>query len=405
MSKKSFILIGGALLGFLAGGLYYAKSRAAIADAESQRKGTPPVSVVVGKVAQRDTPIYLDGIGTVTAYNTVTVRPRVDGQLQKVVFLEGQDVKAGDLLALIDDRSLKAQLDQTIAKKSQDEAQLGNAETDLKRNTFLLEQNLIDRQAVDTQKSLVDQLKALVQSDEAAAENARVQLDYARITAPIPGRAGLSLVDEGNIVHASDTTGLVVINQIQPISIIFTLPQQNLHQIQKAASSADGLRVVAFDHDNHSPLDTGKLTVVDNQIDAATGTIRLKADFPNTDLDLWPGQFVNVRLLVDTRKDGLVVPASVIQRGPNGSFAFVVGEDSTVSVRPVEVAQIDGGRALIDKGLATGETVIVDGQYKLQDGSKVNVSPAADTPSGAPADGTGQAPTRSTSAPNNGNVP
>ena len=373
-----FIFLEGEIA-LIIGGVYYAKSRAAAADADSQRKGTPPVSVVVGKVAKHDTPIYLDGIGTVIAYNTVTVRPQIDGQLKKVAFQEGQDVKAGDLLALIDDRSLQAQLDQALAKKAQDSATLTNAETDLKRDTFLLEQNLIDRQTVDTQQSLVNQTKALVQADEAAIENARVQLGYTRITAPIPGRVGLSLVDEGNIVHASDTTGLVVINQIQPISIVFTLPQQNLRQIQKAVSSADGLKVVVYDHDSHAPLDTGKLTVVDNQIDATTGTIKLKADFPNDDLSLWPGQFVNVRLLVDTRKDGLVVPASVIQRGPDGSFAFVVGADSTASVRPVDVAQIDGGRALIDKGLSEGETVVVDGQYKLQDGSHVTVSTPAGT--------------------------
>jgi multidrug efflux system membrane fusion protein len=342
----------------------------------SGNKAGNAVPVVAGKVQSRDTPIFLDGIGTAVAFNTVTVHAQVDGLLQSVAFHEGQDVLAGDLLAVIDPRTFQAQADEAKAKKAQDEAQLDNAQTTYDRSHTLLAKGMIDQQTVDTQKAAVDQFLAAVQADDSAIEQASVQLGYTRIIAPISGRAGIRQIDAGNIIHATDTNGLGVITQLKPISVIFTLPQQNWPQIQQLTSSDSKLTVVAFDRDSRAPIDQGVLSVVDNQIDTTTGTIKLKATFPNDKLALWPGQFVNVRLLVETRKNGLTVPASVIQRGPQGSYAFVIKADSTVEVRPVQVAQIDGGVALIDQGLEPGEQVVVDGQYKLQDGSSVTISPA-----------------------------
>ena len=343
--------------------------------ADRQQGGAAPaVSVIAGTVAQRDTPIFLDAIGTVSAFNTVTIKPRVDGQLISVRFREGQDVKAGELLALIDDRSYKAQLDQALAKRAQDTAQLDNARVDLTRDNDLYKRGLLDQQTYATQRSLVEQLSAAVQADVANVENAQVQLDYTRITSPIDGRTGLRLVDQGNIVHASDTTGLVVITQLHPISVIFTLPQQNLPELLSSSHGGIGLTVDAYDRDNRSTLGHGTVTVIDNQIDPTTGTVKLKATFPNDNLALWPGQFVNVRLIVSVRKNGLVVPASVVQRGPQGTYAFVINPDSTVDMRPIVVGQIDSGTALIDKGLSPGEKVVVDGQYKLRVGSRVTYS-------------------------------
>jgi multidrug efflux system membrane fusion protein len=343
------------------------------------RKAAPPIPVVGGVVEQRDTPIYLDGIGTVQAFNTVTVHAQVDGVLQKVAFREGQDVRAGDLLAVVDPRPYQAQLDQATAKKAEDEAQASGATTAYNRNNSLLQQGLMDHQTVDTEKATMDQFNATVQADEAAIEQQAVELGYTRIAAPIAGRVGLRLVDEGNVVHSTDAGGLVVITQLRPISVVFTLPQQNWPQIQQRVASGQELAVLAIG-DSAQPIDRGTLSVVDNQIDATTGTIKLKAAFPNEKLALWPGQFVNVRLLMQTRRGGLVVPASVIQRGPQGSYAFVIGADSRVSPRLVTVAQIDGGYALIDQGLAAGERVVVDGQSKLQAGSTVTTAAAPAKP-------------------------
>jgi len=349
------------------------------ASAAAARKVAPPIPVVGGVVEQRDTPIYLDGIGTVQAFNTVTVHAQVDGVLQKVAFREGQDVRAGDLLALVDPRPYQAQLDQATARKAEDEAQASGATVTYNRNNSLLQQGLMDHQTVDTEKATMDQLKASVQADEAAIEQQAVELGYTRITAPIAGRVGLRLVDEGNVVHSTDAGGLVVITQLKPISVVFTLPQQNWPQIQQRVASGQRLAVLAIG-DSPQPIDRGTLSVVDNQIDASTGTIKLKAAFPNEKLALWPGQFVNVRLLMQTRRNGLVVPASVIQRGPQGSYAFVIGADSRVTPRLVAVAQIDGGYALIDRGLAAGERVVVDGKSKLQAGSTVTTAAAPAKP-------------------------
>jgi multidrug efflux system membrane fusion protein len=346
------------------------------------RQKTPPppaISVVGGEVQVRDTPIYLDGIGTVQAFNTVTIHTQVNGVLQKVAFKEGQDVKAGALLAIVDPRPYQAQLDQAKAKKAEDDAQLSNASVIYARNDSLLQKGLVDQQTVDTEKASVDQFSATVQADAAAIEQAAVQLSYCNIVSPITGRTGIRLVDQGNLVQASDAGGLVVVTQLKPISVVFTLPQQDWPQIQRLLVPLSKLSVLAMG-DGTAPLDRGVLAVADNEIDTATGTIKLKATFPNAKLALWPGQFVNVRLLVETRKNGLVVPSSVIQRGPQGSYAFVIAADSTVKASPVRIAQIDAGYALIDQGLVAGQKVVVDGQYKLQDGSKVTLAPAASGP-------------------------
>jgi multidrug efflux system membrane fusion protein len=349
-----------------------------------------PVPIVAGVVEKRDVPIYLDGLGTVQAFNTVTVRSRVDGQIQRIAFTEGQDVHAGDLLALIDPAPFQAQLDQYAAKKLQDEAQLAIAKQTLARDAELLASKILSQQEYDTQKAQVDQFAAAVKADQALIDNAQTQLAYATITSPLDGRTGIRQVDQGNIVHANDATGLVVIAQLHPISVVFTLPEQTLRLIQARRMSGETLAAIALDRDNLTPLGEGKLAVIDNQIDTTTGTIRLKATFPNDDLKLWPGQFVNVRLHLETRLNCAVVPASVVQRGPDGAFAFVIGKDLTAQVRPIKVDQIEQGLALVTDGLAPGEQVVVDGQYKLQAGSKVKLpdpGPKPVKPSGSPARG------------------
>jgi len=343
-----------------------------------------PVPVVAGAVEKKDVPIYLDGIGTVQAFNTVTVRSRVDGQVQRIVFVEGQEVHAGDLLAQIDPAPFQAQVGQAVSKKAQDAAQLAIAKLTLARDGELLASKILAQQDYDIQKALVDQYQATVDADQAAIDSARVQLGYTSITSPLEGRIGIRQVDQGNIVHANDVNGLLVITQLRPISVVFTLPEQTLGQIQDRLLAGEVLSTFALNQDNRTTLGEGKLAVIDNQIDTTTGTIRLKATFPNENSRLWPGQFVNVRLLLETRKGGIVVPASVVQRGPDGAFAFVLSNDVAL-VRPIKVAQIDQNQALIEAGLAPGERVVVDGQYKLQAGSKVKLSDGSDaSPSGQP---------------------
>jgi multidrug efflux system membrane fusion protein len=368
------------------GAVWLTRNRAASADKKGPGAGRlelPPVPVVAGTVAQKDMPIYLGGIGTVQAFNTVAVHTRVDGQVQKIAFTEGQDVRAGDLLAQIDPDPYRTALDQAVAKKGQDEAQLANARVDLKRYADLLANEGVTQQQYDTQKSLVDQLVATVNADQAAIESAKVQLAYTTIVSPIDGRTGIRQVDAGNIVHASDANGLVVLTQLKPISVVFILPEQALGSIQQEAQAVGpDLPVVAVSQDNTTVLGEGKLAVIDNQIDPNSATIKLKATFPNTDLRLWPGQFVNARLLVNVRKDSAVVPDSVIQRGPAGTFAFVIKDDQTVEVRPVKVAprsesQVGQGETMIEEGLRPGERIVVDGQYKLQQGSRVKIAEAA----------------------------
>jgi membrane fusion protein, multidrug efflux system len=328
-----------------------------------------PVPVTTGIVEVRDFPIYLIGLGTVHAFNTVTVRVRVDGEVQKIAFREGQDVRVGDLLAQIDARPYAAQLQQAEADKKRNEALLANAKLDLDRYTTLVVRDFATRQSVDSQKALVAQYQAAVARDEAVIDNAKVQLGYTTITSPLAGRLGLRLIDQGNIVHATDSTGLVVVTQLQPIAVIFTLPQQHLLPIAEAMRRGE-LTVIAYDQDNKIKLAEGRLALIDNQIDQGTGSIRLKAIFPNPDDRLWPGEFVNAWLQLDVGH-GPVVPDSVVQVGPNGDFAFLVTQDGPVEVRSVHVRTSHGGQTLLEAGLAAGDRVVVDGQYKVRPGLRV----------------------------------
>lgn len=343
------------------------------------RQGAQVIPVVATPVARKDVPIYLDGLGTVQALNTVTIHVRVDGQLTQLAFTEGQDVRTGDFLAEVDPSPFEATLAQANAKQKQDQAQLANARLDLVRDQDMVARKVISQQQFDTQKSLVAQLDATVAADAAAIQSAKVQLGYTKIYSPIDGRIGIRLVDKGNIVHANDPTGLIVITQLHPINIIFTLPEQNLDEIRREMAHGE-LTVFALDRDNKPMPGEGKLSVIDNQIDTTTGTIRLKATFPNDDLRLWPGQFVNTRLQLTVRKGGVIVPAAVIQRGPEGSYAFVIkGADDNlnVEVRPVKVAQTQQGESLIEEGLEPGERVVLEGQYRLQANSKVKLAKPA----------------------------
>jgi multidrug efflux system membrane fusion protein len=343
------------------------------------KAGSGPVSVVLGKATQKDVPVYLDGLGTVQAFNSVTIRSRVDGQLLKLLFTEGQDVKAGDVLAQLDPAPFETQVQQAEARRAQDAAQLANAQVELKRAATLLESKIVSQEVYDAQKAQTQQLQAAVQADDAAVKSASVQLAYTKITSPIAGRAGIRMVDEGNIVHSSESNGIVVLSQLKPISVVFTLPEQSLKSIQEQHGNGP-MTVLAVERDNTTVVDTGSLTVIDNQIDTATGTIRLKAAFPNDQLNLWPGEFVNARLLLTVRKGATVVPASVVQRGPDGPYAFVPTDDQKVKMVPLKVGQITHEEALIESGLNPGDPVVVDGQYKLQDGSQIK--PASETAPG-----------------------
>ena len=342
----------------------------------------PPVPVTSSQVMQRDVPLNLTGIGTIQAFNTVTMHARVDGELVSVPFHEGEDVKKGDILAQIDPRPYQAALDNALANLAKDQATLNNAKRDLGRYKDTAGKGFSSTQQLDTQASTVEATTAMIQADNAMIENARVQLGYTMITAPLDGVTGIRLIDQGNIVHATDTTGLVVVTQLQPISAIFTLPQSELPQIALARTKGS-LNVTALDGDGVTELDQGTLTLVDNQIDPTTGTIKLKASFPNAKRTLWPGQFVNIRLQVGTAANGLTVASRVIQRGPHGFFAFVIKPDNTVEARPVVTGPEDRGQVLITKGLNAGERVVVDGQLRLQPGSSVQATEdqtaAADT--------------------------
>ncbi len=330
------------------------------------------VPVLAAMPRVQDMPVYLDGIGMVRALNNVTVRAQVDGKLLSVNFREGQDVKAGDVLAQIDPVIYQAQYDQAVAKKAQDEAQLANARIDLVRYQQLATARAGSAQQADTQKALVAQLEAQVKSDQAAIDNAAATLGYTKIIAPLAGRTGLRQVDAGNIVHASDTTGIVVITQLQPISVQFSLPQQEVVRVNTAQAKGK-LPVDVFAEDGRTVVDSGLLQSVDNQIDPTTGTVRLKAEFPNTDYKLWPGQFVNVRLKVELLKQVIVVPTAAVQRGPAGTFSYVIGEGDIVKAKPVTVTQQNENDAVIASGLGPNDRVVTTGFANLSDGAKVSI--------------------------------
>jgi membrane fusion protein, multidrug efflux system len=345
------------------------------ADAAS-RNAPPAIAVDTATAKHSDVPIFLQGLGTVQAFYTVTVTARVDGEIQKIGFTEGQTVHKGDLLAQIDPRPNQAAYEQAVATKAKDAAMLANAKRDYDRYILLQPQDLASKQTVDTQRATVDQLTAQVQVDQALIDNARTQLDYTRITSPIDGRTGVRLIDPGNIVRAAATAGIVVVTQVQPISVVFTLPEEDLGTVGGALALGP-VQVTTLSRDGDAMLDQGTLALIDNQIDQTTGTARLKATFPNTRNTLWPGQFVNARVLVRTERNVLTLPSSAVQLGPNGPFTYVVKGDSTVEVRPLELGPESDGLTVIKKGIALNERVVTSNQYRLQAGVHVRDNAAA----------------------------
>jgi len=334
----------------------------------------PAIPVVAGTVDQHDVPIYLRGVGTVIAYNTVIVRSQIQGQIVSINFTEGQTAHAGDLLAEIDPRPYQAQIEQMIATRERDQAQLKNAQANLARYTELGNKGWATPQLVETQSAQVAQLQSAIKADEALIEAAKVQLSYTKLTSPIDGVVGIRQIDIGNVIHPADPNGLVVVTQIEPISLIFTLPETDLPIIQQQQQKTNApFKVIAYSQDDTIKLDEGTLGLVNNEILQTTGSIQLKANFANKAHRLWPGELVDARLLLDIRHNGLTVPAPAVQQGPQGAYVYVIGFDSKVEARPVKVAQVSGGQALIDSGLTANEPVVVDGQYKLQPGARTTI--------------------------------
>jgi multidrug efflux system membrane fusion protein len=367
--KRSIIIALAALVVATAAGgsfWYLKKLRPAAAAAPAPAA----VPVVATTVTGKDLPIYLRGIGTVIAYNTDVVRSQIQGQITQITFTEGQTVKAGDLLAQIDPRPYQAQIEQQTANRDRDQAQLMNAEANLSRYNQLGDKGYATPQLIETQKAQVAQLQAAVKADQALIDQANAQLSYTRLTSAIPGITGVRQIDVGNVIHPTDPNGLVVVTQIEPISLLFTLPQADLPEIQEHMAKGP-LKVIAYSQDNKIKLDEGTLLLVNNEIAGTTGTVELKAVFPNHGHRLWPGQLVNARLLIETRKDALTVAGSAVQQGQNGAYVYVVTPDQMAELRPVHVAQISDGQALIDQGLKSGDVVVVDGQYRLNEGSRV----------------------------------
>jgi membrane fusion protein, multidrug efflux system len=344
----------------------HARSQAASKDNGS----TAALSVGVSTVEKKDMPYYLSGLGSVTAFNTVTLHTRVDGQLMDVNFKEGQFVRAGDVLATIDPRPYQVALDQAQGQLSKDLASQADAKVDLGRYQQLWQEGVVPRQQLDTQQATVGQFDGAIQSDKAQIDNERLQLTYCKITSPIDGRVGLRLVDPGNIVHAADTNGMLVITQVQPISVIFTLPEDNIPEVISVMKKRP-MTVEAYGRDNKQLLATGKLLTPDNQIDPTTGTLRFKSEFTNQDSSLWPNQFVNIRLFLDVRQNAILVNSAAIQKGVQGAFVYVVDANNQAQVRQVQVDFTEGNSTIVSKGLSAGEIVVVDGAEKLQAGSPV----------------------------------
>jgi membrane fusion protein, multidrug efflux system len=347
--------------------------------AAAAAKPTPqPITVDTAPVAEADVPIYLQGLGTVQAFYTVTVTARVDGQIDKIGFTEGQMVHKGDLLAQIDPRPNQAAYEQALAAKAKDEAQLANGKRDLDRYILLQPHDLASKQTVDTQRATVDQLTAQLKVDQALIDNARTQLDYTRIVSPIDGRTGIRLIDPGNIVHAADTTGIVVVTQVQPITVIFTLPEEDLSAVSAALANGS-VKVNTMARGGGAELDEGTLSLIDNQIDQATGSVKLKAVFKNARNTLWPGQYVDARVLIRTDRKALTIPSTAVQLGPNGPYTFVVKKDSTVEIRPLKTGQEVEGTTIVTSGLKINERVVTTNQYRLQAGTSVQTATAPAT--------------------------
>ena len=378
--RRMALIIAGVAILAAGGALYWYWAQSA-APSRARPAARPAVPVTVAIAALRDLPVYLTGLGTVQASLTVRIHPQVDGIMQQVLFTEGQQVKTGDMLARIDPRLFQAALDQAKAKKSQDVAMLGAAEKDLARSRTLVARNITTQQIVDQQQAKLDQIKASIEADEAAIETAQTQLDFTAIKAPSDGRIGVRLVDPGNLVHASDAILNLVL--MQPSAVVFTLPSQVLGDVREAMARGP-VEVVALDQNNRRVLATGTLLLVDNAIDQATSTIRLKAMFPNDDERLWPGDFVNARLLLETQSKVLAVPSSALQRGPQGLFAWIVTANNTVEPRAIEVGPTTGDLTIIIAGLREGEHVVTDGQYKLQRGVAVTFTAPQSADAGRP---------------------
>ena len=378
--RAAFLILGLSIVGAAVAWRYAPLRSNTTANARAPQQ----VPVVAGTAETRNVPVYVEGLGSVQAFNTVSVKARVDGQITKVFFREGQEVQAGDSLFQIDPRPFAAALQQAQANKEKDEAQLKSAQLDLDRTSKLLAQNFQTRQAYDQQTATVGQLQASIKADEAQIANARLNIDYALVRAPIDGRTGARLVDVGNLVQSSQNTNLVTITQIKPIFVSFTVPATRLDDIRRNQAK-QALKVIAYAQDGKTELAQGALTLIDNQVDVATGTIHLKAQFDNAGEPLWPGEFISARIVLATREDAVTVPEQAVMQGPNGSYVYVLKDDDTAQRRAVEIAATQDGVAVVSKGLTSGERIVLEGQYRLTDGAKAKVGAPQQAQAGGPA--------------------